>query len=63
MKTYKASPSPPRWTVDHHLPGGRYGCIMIKLDDENVARMCHDTPEMLAMAERIVAAMNAKERR
>jgi len=52
---------PKQWTVNHHLPGGRYGSISIRLNDEPVAKMWGDTPKMLRLAKRIVAAMNADD--
>lgn len=48
----------PHWSVHHHLPGGRYGKISIRFDDESVAHMVADNDEKLALAKRIVDVLN-----
>lgn len=50
----------PHWTVNHHLPGGRYGKITIRFDDASVAHMVADNDANLALAKRIVDLLNRK---
>jgi len=53
--------TPKQWSVNRHLPGGRYGSITIRLNDEPVAKMWGDTPKALRLAKRIVAALKAAD--
>jgi hypothetical protein len=48
------------WSVRHHLPGRRYGKITIQRRGESVAHMVADNDEMLAIAQNIVAVLNAR---